>query len=261
MYSMVMMMAMSASPEAAALGHGCNGCSGYSCSGYTSCSGGGKHHGCSGGGLFGGGGKHGGGCSGYTTCMGCTGYTTCMGCTGYSCCGGGGKHHGCSGGGFFGGKHHGCCGGGGGLFGGKHHGSSCCGGGCTGFYSNGCNGYSGCMGAPVYGAPVDGTPVPNPAPKKEEKKGGVTAAPAYITVNVPADASISIDGAPTKATSSVRVFATPDLAAGTVYYYTFTATVERDGQKLVATEKIAVEAGVNTQVSLSPAAGATVATK
>ena len=76
MYSMVLMMAMSASPEAAAFGKkmGCNGCDGgsscsgtvvvYGCCGGESCHGGGHKLFGGGGGLFGKHKKHGcdGGC-------------------------------------------------------------------------------------------------------------------------------------------------------------------------------------------------------
>ena len=228
MYSMVLMMAMSASPEAAAFGS----CTGYSCNGctgYSSCHGGG--------GLFKGKSCH--GCTGYTytSCTGCTGYTSCTGCTGYtSCCG-------CKGGGIFGGmfKGHGC------------KGSS-----CQGYTSCcGCTGYTSCTGCTggVIVTPPKTEPIPPP------KKGGVTALPATIVVNVPADAKVTIDGTPTKSTSAVRVFATPELAPGAVYYYTVTAEVVREGKTLTASEKIAVEAGVNSVISLSPTQAPVVASK
>ena len=244
MYSMVLMMAMSASPEAATFhrGGGCNGgCQGVVA--YSSCQGGGHGHKARGG-LFGGRGCHGSSyasCSGYSA--GCTGsyaapvYTSCNGCQG------GGlfsRGHGCNGGGLFSRKHHGC----------------------SGSYASGCIGsYStGCTGGGVYGAP----PVVNPnkdMPKVEPKKGGVTSAPAFITVNVPADAKILIDGAATKSVSTVRTFSTPELNAGTVYYYTLTAEVVREGKTYTATEKVAVEAGVTAQITLNPNVGATVASK
>src|SRR5262249_19127616 len=116
---------------------------------------------------------------------------------------------------------------------------------------------AGCNGC--YGG---GGVVPPPVDKKDmPKKGGVTSAPAYITVNVPADATITIDGAPTKSTSAVRGFAPPGLAAGPLYYHTITAPVVRDGKELVATEKVAVEAGIASQLSLTPAAAPAVASK
>ncbi len=237
MYSMVMLVAMSASPEAAAFGNrGCDG-------GCHGCMGGGLFagKGCRGGGLFSGHGCKGGGC------YGCGGGHGCRGAACHGCYGGG-----CHGGGLFAGK--GC---GGGLFAGRGcHGGcqGCYGGGCHGCYGGGCHGcHGGCMGAP----PVDKKDMP----KKDEKKGGITSAPAYIAVNVPADATITIDGAPTKSTSTTRVFSTPELDAGTVYYYTLVAEVVRDGKTLIATEKVAVEAGASVQITLNPNVAAEVASK
>jgi len=253
------MMAMTASPEAAAFGKG--GCSG-------SCQGGGLF----GGGMFGGG-KH-------SSCNGCTGYS-CMGssCYGSSCYGSSCYGSSCYGSSCHGSSCHGGKGGKGGLFGGMFGGgkhSSCHG--CTGYScmgsscygGGGCYGGSGCIGSGCYGgigSGCIGTPVApvvpvNPKVTPSEKKpGGVTSAPATITVSVPADATIKIDGALTKSTDSVRIFATPELAPGTVYYYTITAEVVRNGQTLIATEKVAVEAGVNAQLNLNPNTAATVASK
>jgi uncharacterized protein (TIGR03000 family) len=154
----------------------------------------------------------------------------------------------------------GCCGGGhGGLF--KHH--SCTGYSCTGYS---CTGYSsGCYGAPpVYSAPI--APAPKtietvPAPKSMPAPPKATSLPATITVNVPADAKILIDGAPTTSTSAVRHFTTPTLEGGAVYYYTITAEVVRSGKTFTAVEKVAVEAGANPTISLDPTAEPTVARK
>ena len=112
-------------------------------------------------------------------------------------------------------------------------------------------------GTPVPVSPAGPKEMPIPPPKKDEPK----KTSATITVSVPVDAKITIDGNPTKSTSGVRVFATPELAPGTVYYYTISAEVVRDGKAITATERIAVEAGLNAQLSLDPAAAPTVASK
>ncbi len=254
MYSMVLMVAMTASPESASFGHKSYfGCNGGSCNGTvvtsTGCCGGmmlgsgccgglfsGKHagmFGCCGGGLFSGHGCCGGGLF-----------------SGHGCCGGGlFSGHGCCGGGMFSGKHAGCC-----LFGGKmfHHGCN----GCTG--GAGCTGGSGCCG----GTPAMTTPEKKDMPlPKGDKKPSVTSSPALITVNVPANATISIDGTATKSTSAVRVFATPALEAGTVYYYSITAEVVREGHKYTTTEKVAVESGAQVEITLNPNVTAEVASK
>ncbi|MCE9530613.1 MAG: TIGR03000 domain-containing protein [Planctomycetes bacterium] len=241
MYSMVLMMAVSTSPEAAACGKSV-GCIGASCQGVVvaSCNGcGGGHRlfggGCHGSKLFGGG-CHGGGCNGHVAAP----VASCNGC--YGCNGG---CNGCHGGLFKGG-----------LFG-KHKNKGC-NGGCVGYAP-----VSGCIGTPVYDAPSGTIEQKKEMPKVEPKKGGVTSlpTPAFITVNVPADATITIDGAATKSTSEVRVFSTPVLNPGTVHYYTLTAQVVREGKTYTSTETVAVEAGMKTQISLNPNVGSAFASK
>lgn len=245
MYSMVMMVAMTASPEAAAFGNGCGGCHGGLIFG----------RGCHGGLIFG---RSCGGCSG-SSCHGGLfsglfhGHS-CTGCSGSSCHGGlfSGLFHGRSCTGCSGSSCHG------GLFSGLFHGRSCHG--CTGASCQGCVGAS-CHGCQGGGVIIVDPKKEMPKPKTEEKKGGVTSAPAYIAVNVPADATITIDGAPTKSSTATRIFSTPELSPGTVYYYTVVAQVVRDGKALVAVEKVAVEAGATVQISLNPTATAEVASK
>ncbi len=206
MYSIVLMMALSGGAEAPAFGH--HDCSGCHASCHSSCSG------CHGGGLFhrGGHGCHS-SCSGYHGChSSCHGGHGCH--TSHSC------HSSC----------HGCHGGG--LF----HKNRCHG-------CNGCHGYSNCCGTVVYGcaggytggviyegapativAPGAGgterVPPPPPANKPAEKvktppKPATTsiAAPALITVSLPADAKLSIDDTVTSSTSGTRVFSSPALRA------------------------------------------------
>jgi uncharacterized protein (TIGR03000 family) len=162
------------------------------------------------------------GCCGCFGCRGCHGCCGCWGCKGcHGCCGCWGCH-GC----------HGCC----------------------GCYCHGCCGCYGCCGAVVV---PHGTPAP--APKKEgkkedgekkEKEGAAAANTATIVVNLPAQATLTIDGAATRSTSATRVFVTPALEDGKEYYYTLTAEMVRDGQKVTATRKVAVRAGEESRVSL-----------
>ena len=85
---------------------------------------------------------------------------------------------------------------------------------------------------------------------------GPNHGPARITVNVPADAQLSVDGRKIESSSTERVFSSPDLKPGTKYYYVFTAEVVRDGKTLTAREVVTIEAGKNTTVSLNPASPA-----
>jgi uncharacterized protein (TIGR03000 family) len=84
---------------------------------------------------------------------------------------------------------------------------------------------------------------------------------AQITVNLPSEAKVYIEGVETPSSSDKRVFVTPDLKAGTVYYYTISAEIVRDGKKLIATEKIAVRAGSDAKITLNPDFGTAVANK
>lgn len=235
MYSVVMMMVLSSSPESVAFGHrnGCNGCYG-GCAGYA-CSG------CNGGGCWGGAsccGGRGGLFHRNRGCNGCYG-----GCTGNSC-------NGCYGGGCWGGhrhsRHSGCCG---------NNACGCTGstGGCWGS-TGGCWGGSGCWGGQPMAAPMtapQGQPA-HPETAPAPKPGGSAMAPAVgtIVVSLPADAKVNFDGVATSSTSDVRRFSTPELAVGTVASYTLTAEVVRDGQKLSTTRLVTVKAGETLEVSL-----------
>jgi len=215
------MMALSGGTEAVDFGHrnGCHGCSGSACSGYVGCVGGG--HGCIGG-----------GCSGYVS---------------HGCMGGG---HGCVGS-CHGGGHGGCHGGGGlfsgGLFGGRHgghgchgcSGSVCSGYGCSGYSGYGCSGY-GCGGTIV--VPGTMTPPKVVTPPKEE-----VSAPATIVVTLPADAKLTVDGAPTTSTSGQRTLITPALSVGMTYVYTLQAEV--NGK--VQSQQVQVRGGQISQAQFS----------
>jgi uncharacterized protein (TIGR03000 family) len=104
---------------------------------------------------------------------------------------------------------------------------------------------------------------PTPAPKKDEgtpKKEEVipkkdkdepTSAPATISVSLPADATLTIDGAPTTSTSAQRLFVSPALPAGQIFHYNLKATVMRDGAPVSVEERVAVRAGQQSRITLS----------
>jgi uncharacterized protein (TIGR03000 family) len=162
-------------------------------------------------------------------CHGCRGSRGC-----HSRCGGGYGGYGCSGG-------YGCCGGG--SYG-------CCGGGSYG-----------CCGG-VYGG-QQMQPMPQreglPSPKKtksgkqqEQQDDQVRTgpAPAYMVVQVPADARVTIDGAATRSTSSLRTFRTPELARDKVFAYDLTAEFQRNGQPVKITKHVVVQGGQTTNIDL-----------
>jgi uncharacterized protein (TIGR03000 family) len=83
-------------------------------------------------------------------------------------------------------------------------------------------------------------------------------APALLVVTLPAEATLAIDGNPTKATTSVREFTSPPLQPGQDYHYTLTARITRAGQPLTVTQRVAVRAGQTTPVAMIfPTADAT----
>jgi uncharacterized protein (TIGR03000 family) len=240
MYSVVLLVAMSSgtqTPDHGMKGGCCGGyscCGSYSCCGYSSCHGGGglfrhgRRHGCCGGGY--------GGC--------CGGYVS------YGCCG---SYGGCYGG------YSGCCG---------ASYSGCCGGGWGGGYSGCCGASYGCGSmapAPVYGmSPVYGSGSYSTPVYSSPVIGPTTAAPvnsATVVVNLPAEAKLTFGTQATTSTSARRVFETPELTPGKVYEYTLTAEVVRQGKPVSWTEKVNVEAGRSTEVTMTVPASSGVASR
>jgi uncharacterized protein (TIGR03000 family) len=86
-------------------------------------------------------------------------------------------------------------------------------------------------------------------PPAEKKTEG--PAPATIVVELPADATLTVDGAVTSSTSNLRVLVSPELPLGKEFQYTLTAKVVRDGKPLQVEQTVAVRAGEESRVSLS----------
>ena len=174
-------------------------------------------------------------------CHGCHGCYSC-GCYSYSCgcysygCGGCWSSCGCY-------SYRGCY--------------SC--GGCwspyAGCYSYGCCG-SGVIVKPMpaggVGAPPAGGPMPPPV-KKEDEANSRTA-PAYLVVNLPAEAKLTIDNAATSTTTASRRFVSPALERGKDFIYNLKAEMMRDGTAVTTTKQVTVRAGETTQVTLEFAA-------
>jgi len=164
----------------------------------------------------------------------------CNGCGGG--CGGG--YGGCSGGYGGAGWGAGCHGGGG--WGGGCHGGGGWGGGCSGG-GWGCNGGRTMMYGPE---PARAMPEPVPAPMTRQD----APAPATLVVNLPADGVLTIDDAPTAAVAARRTFVSPPLAPGVEYHYNLKMELQRNGQTVAVTRRVAVRAGQQTEVTLDPPA-------
>jgi len=219
MYSVVlatMLTAGGAAPD----WHGCFGCS-CACSGchgnaFSSCN-------CCGG-CF--------GCWGCSGCRGCWGGSGCWGCTGCRGCWGWSFNSNWGGSSCF--NCYGCS-----CFSSR----GCYGCGCFGTNCFGCQGCSGCRGCTGGGAAPGSAPAPGakPATKPEPKKAD--AGPAHITVHVPADAKLTVDGVECPLTSETRTFDTPTLQPGQQFYYTVKAEVIRDGKPVSVTRRVIFESG------------------
>jgi uncharacterized protein (TIGR03000 family) len=73
--------------------------------------------------------------------------------------------------------------------------------------------------------------------------------PATVTVNLPEDGKLFVDGAPYPISANQRTFNTPALRQGKDYYYELKAQVVRDGKTQTETQTITVEPGKHVQVN------------
>jgi uncharacterized protein (TIGR03000 family) len=103
----------------------------------------------------------------------------------------------------------------------------------------------GCCGAPA-AAPGHEPLKTMPTPKTTQ-----AAAPATIVVELPADATLKVDGAATSSTSGVRVLVSPELTIGKDFHYTLTAVAMRDGKPVQVEQTVVVRAGEESRVSLN----------
>jgi uncharacterized protein (TIGR03000 family) len=74
---------------------------------------------------------------------------------------------------------------------------------------------------------------------------------ASLVVHLPANARLTIDGDPTRATSATRWFVTPPLEPGKTYHYDLKAEVVRDGKQFTETRRVAVRAGQVSAVAMA----------
>lgn len=200
------------------------------------------------------------GCHGYHGCHSrYSGYYGCYGCHGYYGYGHNyATYYGCHG-------CYGCYGSWAGHYGGYYGGHIVCHG-CYGAYG----GHS-CYGTPAYSttyvepAPPSrsGDAYREPARRSDSApKGEVTPLPreqqkndeqarARITIDVPADAKLYIDGQLMKSGSTRRVFQTPQLRNGQLYFYDVRVEVVRNGQTLTQNERVILRPGQESTASFA----------
>jgi uncharacterized protein (TIGR03000 family) len=71
---------------------------------------------------------------------------------------------------------------------------------------------------------------------------------AKVTVRVPQDAKVYVDGVVCPIESGKSTFETPKLQAGRQYFYTIKAEMVRDGQNVSESRRVIVQAGKSTSV-------------
>jgi uncharacterized protein (TIGR03000 family) len=245
MYSMVLMAALTATPDVAGFGYGClGGCGG--------CTGAVVSVGCGGCG----------GCTGTASCFGSSCYgSACYGSACYGrasvfplfprlrarlagAFGGGCYSSSCTGSACFGTSYHSPT-----PFG--YGSGSCFGSGGAVFY--GADFHQPMMAPPVIGSGIiDGlgsvTPVVptitiDRSAEFRAAQSKPAAAPARLTVELPANAKLYVDGNLVKGDSTSRDFHTPDLPAGKTFYYDLKAEVVVDGKVVTEDKRVLVKAG------------------
>ncbi len=81
--------------------------------------------------------------------------------------------------------------------------------------------------------------------------GAVTTDVAKVSVSLPADAKLYIDGVECPLASAKRTFETPRLETGRQYYYTLKAQVVREGRTRAESRRVIVEAGRTSTVDFT----------
>jgi uncharacterized protein (TIGR03000 family) len=76
-------------------------------------------------------------------------------------------------------------------------------------------------------------------------------APAILIVSLPADATLTIDGTPTRQMGAERRYASPPLSAGKTYAYTLVAIWKEGGAARKVERRVEVQAGKETKVDLN----------
>jgi len=184
----------------------------------------------------------------------------CHGCYGGGCY----SSYGCSG----------CYGGYGGYGGHGGYGGYMCYGAYSGYggYYGG-SGCSGCYGgwscygvSPYHPTPmIPGVAAPGaeqvPPPKQEkDNKDQTSTNRAQLIVELPADATLYIDGQQMKTSSGRRVFNTPALEPGQTYYYVLRAEVVRDGQRKMSEQRVVIRPGQEARAAFTNLGAAATAT-
>jgi uncharacterized protein (TIGR03000 family) len=113
--------------------------------------------------------------------------------------------------------------------------------------------------------PVPGNPpAPDPSPFNTPMPGGSTSTPTIensglLTIYVPNDAKVTINGLPTRSDGSKRQYVSYGLQPGLTYKYEIHASVVRDGQLIEDNKTIYLSAGKRGAVAFGSSPISTVA--
>jgi uncharacterized protein (TIGR03000 family) len=131
-------------------------------------------------------------------------------------------------------------------------------GGSSGGWYGGVESYRPMPGAPVESGrpmtegetPANPAPPPAPAPGVEgTTPGQPTSASTLLTVNVPADAKIYVNGKLTSTPGTQRQYISRDLSPGYRYTYRVRAEMKKDGKTLAETKIVEIRAGEGKALS------------
>ena len=205
--------------------------------------------GCYGGGCYSTGtssGCYSSGCYGSSSCTGCRGSIfplfprlrssmgSLFGCRGSSCSG-------CYGGSCYGSSCYGSS-----CYGSSCYGSSSCYGGAHYYGSDFQGGCTGCSGHIIGSVTPDSIPhvsIPSVGVEYQAARAKPNAAPARLTIELPADAKLFVDGQATKGEGVSRNFHTPELPKDQTFFYEIKAEVTVDGTVVTESKRVLVRSG------------------
>ena len=81
------------------------------------------------------------------------------------------------------------------------------------------------------------------------------ASPVRLSVFVPPDAKLMVNGKLTTSTGPIRSFISPPIVPGYHYIYEVTATWEENGKTIIHSKEVIVTAGSHASVIMDPGAG------
>jgi uncharacterized protein (TIGR03000 family) len=99
---------------------------------------------------------------------------------------------------------------------------------------------------------VPGTkPEVTPPPVEKKKITDDQEARVRVRIDVPEDAKLYVDGQLMRSTSARRVFQTPTLQVGRVYFYDVRVEIERNGQTMSDAQRLIIRPGQEASLSFA----------